>query len=362
MFPTSTPTSTPVRLLAVTADPRIIDHVIRVAAAAGAEVEVVPTAAEARSKWSGARAVLVGADLAVELAANTPPHRPATVLVVVDPPPLEVVQAAVRIGADDVARLPFDDGHLVTHLAEVAEGSVQRGVVVLIRGAAGGLGASTLAAGLALTAARSGVRALLIDGAITGPGIDLLLGMEAEPGMRWPDLVDASGRINAATLDEALPHTHGVAVLSWDRRPHRDLPPASLAAVLDAGRRGYDLVVVDDAGMSGTSDLRAVLARSASATVVLVDDSARAVVTAARLISTSGAAIEPVHIVVRGGPTAVDTVTDVLGVNVVAQVPDEAGVRRAAANADIPITGRRSALHAACRSVLALVGPSSSKA
>ena len=50
---------------------------------------------------------------------------------------------------------------------------------------------------------------------------------------------------SAASLEQALPHVGGVTVLSAGREGSTALAPESLAAVLDAGERGFDLVVVD---------------------------------------------------------------------------------------------------------------------
>jgi len=353
--PASTAQAPAVQALAVSSDPRIVEHVLRVTAAVGCPIAVVDTAAEARRMWSAARVVLVGADLICALADMAPQHRAATVLVVVEAPDLAIIQAALRIGADDVVHLPADDAHLVARIAELSDGPVRRGAVLAIRGTAGGIGASTVAVGLAVTATRAGCRVLLIDGAVDGPGIDLLLGLESEPGMRWPDLADLTGRVNPQALDEAVPHGDGIAVLSWDRRAHSNLSEPALAAVLDAGARGYDLVLVDVAGLATAPGLQATLLSSVTASVLLVDDSVRSLVAASRLLSTPGAVVEPAHIVVRGGAAAADTVREVLGVPVLATVPDDPAVRRAARNGDSPITGRRSGLLGACRAILAPV-------
>ncbi len=336
----------------MTADPRIVDTVARTAAAAGCLVEVVDTAAAARSRWSAADVVLVGADLVAEVATTTPPRRAATLLVVTDAPSIDVMRCALAVGVDDVIRAPGEEGSLFTRIAEVTEGPSRQAPVIAVRAAGGGLGASTVAVGLALTAARSGVQVLLVDGAVTGPGVDLMLGLERHQGMRWQDLTEVSGRISAVTLTDALPCDQGVAVLSWDRRGHQDLAAAALAAVLDAGRRGFGLVIVDDAGMSVVPDLRAVLARCVTSTVLLLDDSMRSLISTSRLRATPGAVVEPMHFVVRGGASSADTVSELLGVDVVATIPDDPALRRAALNADPPILGRRSGLYAACRAVI----------
>ncbi len=74
-----------------------------------------------------------------------------------------------------------------------------------MRGGRGGAGASVLAGGLAVTAARRGLRTLLIDADPLGGGVDLVLGWESLDGLRWPSLSQASGRVQPAALVDALP-------------------------------------------------------------------------------------------------------------------------------------------------------------
>lgn len=117
--------------------------------------------------------------------------------------------------------------------------------VVKVVGARGGAGASTLAAALAATGARAGRRAALVDGAHTGAGVDVLLGIEEEPGLRWADLSEARGEVDPDRLLDLLPQWSGARVLSTDRlralaRPE-DVEPDVLRALATA----CDLVVLD---------------------------------------------------------------------------------------------------------------------
>ena len=67
-----------------------------------------------------------------------------------------------------------------------------RGEVVAVIGGCGGAGASLFAVALAQAA----TDALLVDLDPWGGGIDLLVGGEATPGLRWPDLALQGGRLN----------------------------------------------------------------------------------------------------------------------------------------------------------------------
>src|SRR2546421_294935 len=81
-----------------------------------------------------------------------------------------------------------DEPWLVDRIADAAEGIGEPALTIGVVGGRGGAGASTLACALAVTAARSGHRTMLIDGDPLGGGLDVLLGGERAGGLRWPDL------------------------------------------------------------------------------------------------------------------------------------------------------------------------------
>ncbi len=89
---------------------------------------------------------------------------------------------------------------------------------VTVVGAAGGVGASTLAALLARRRAADGARVALVDLDPGRGGIEVLLGIEAQAGARWFDLAQVRGTLAAGDLDGLLPRWQGVEVLSTDRR------------------------------------------------------------------------------------------------------------------------------------------------
>lgn len=111
--------------------------------------------------------------------------------------------------------------------------------VIAVTGAIGGAGASVAAAALALGMRRHGSPVTLVDLDGGAPGIELLLGIEEIGGVRWPDLGDAQGEIDGEGLVDALPHWHGVPVVSVRRRS--PLPPDDVvldvcAALVATGR------------------------------------------------------------------------------------------------------------------------------
>ncbi len=89
--------------------------------------------------------------------------------------------------------------------------------VVGVIAASGGLGASTLATALAMRGAGEGLATLLIDAHPYGGGLDVCLGLDTEPGVRWCDLASVRGDIDARAVLELLPVVRQCRVLSWDR-------------------------------------------------------------------------------------------------------------------------------------------------
>ena len=79
----------------------------------------------------------------------------------------------------------------------------------------------------------------------SGAGIDRVLGLEGEPGVRWDSLLRTSGRLSSRSLREALPCSDGLSVLSWPVDRPTTLEPFAVREVLSAGRRGFPVVVVD---------------------------------------------------------------------------------------------------------------------
>ena len=117
--------------------------------------------------------------------------------------------------------------------------------VVGVIAARGGTGASVVAAALARRAAAGGAQTVLVDGDLTGGGIDVLLGIEDEVGLRWPDLHAARGEVGGDELSALLPTWRGVRVLSADRSRSEGLVGDAPADVVRALVRAHEVVVVD---------------------------------------------------------------------------------------------------------------------
>lgn len=300
--------ATPIRPLLLTADSALLDDVLRLAAAADVEVEVAHAVPAARASWQTAPLILVGADLAEDLAHRDPPRRPGVVVVGTERDEPDVWPLAVAVGAEQVVVLPDAETWLVDRLADALEGTPDKAAGVCVIGGRGGAGASVLASALALTGARSGRRTLLVDADPLGGGIDLVLGQEHAAGSRWGDFTGTRGRLSCAALRSALPKVGELAMLSLDRSEGSIIPVEAMRAVLSAAERGCDLIVVD---LPRSLDDAAEEALSRCAvTLLVVPAEVRATVAAARVAEAVRRRTADVRVVVRGpAPTGLDART-----------------------------------------------------
>jgi secretion/DNA translocation related CpaE-like protein len=123
--------------------------------------------------------------------------------------------------------------------------------VIGVVGARGGAGASVLAASLAAAFAaipdrdaadrhRTAVADLTVGG-----GLDIVLGIEEMPGLRWPDLNLARGAVDGRELVALLPEWQGVTVLSADRLRPFPPQPEVVGSVVDALAEVHAVVLLD---------------------------------------------------------------------------------------------------------------------
>ena len=235
--------------LVLTRDPSLLDDLARLAAGAGVQLDVRGDPISALASWSSAPLVVIGDDLALEVAAVAPPHRPG-VVIVSQTPDTEVFRRALDLGASSVVELPAGEGHLAALFADVEE-VPGHGLVLGVVGGAGGAGASTLACALGQVGGRGGAT-LVIDTDPIGPGLDRLLGLDETPGVRWGDLATSTGRLGSRSLRDAVPRRDGVGVLTWAAGVATLPPLSTLRDVLAAGQRGHSVVVLDLARQCGS--------------------------------------------------------------------------------------------------------------
>lgn len=312
------------RPLLVTADDQLLDDLLRLAAAAGVEVEVARDPAAARSRWPTVPLIVVGDDQADGLAALAPTRRRDVILVGRDLDDSQVWRRGVALGAEQVLFFPGDESWLADRFADAAEGEDGQALVVGVVGGRGGAGASVLATALSITGSRRGLAVMLVDLDPLGGGLDLVLGAEDAVGLRWPDLADTRGRLGARALQAELPDRHGLSVVSWDRGDLLTIPPEAATAVLSAARRACDVVVLD---LPRRLDAAAEEAAGSCANVlVVVPTEVRAVAAAARVTARLTTVAADVRVVTRGpsssglgGPE----VADALGLPLAAEMEAE---------------------------------------
>ena len=344
-------------VLLVTGRAALVEEVGRLAAAAAVPVLVVPDAGDAGRAWLEAGLVLLGDDAA---ALGVPVRRSGVLLLAPAPADDRVWRRAVEVGATGVVELPGGESALLEELSAAAEPlrrGRRTGRVVGVVGGSGGAGASVLAVALARQAARERA-VLLVDADPQGGGLDLLLGAEAEPGLRWPDLAGARGTVRASLLREVLPVVDGVSVLSWTQEgagaSGGPLPAAAVEAVLDAGTRSHDLVVVDLPRRDDPATLAALW--RLDLLVLLVPGEVRAVAAARGLAKGLVRHAGDVRVVLARRPRAAldaDVVADLLELPLLAQMEPEPGLPAALHRGEPPGSLPRGALRRCSAAVLA---------
>lgn len=177
--------------------------------------------------------------------------------------------------------LPEDAEHLLELL--LAAGTTRRGNVIALIGAQGGVGVSVSSAWIARILSQNR-HVCLIDASPVSAGIQWLVGVSHEPGMRWADIRDDTGSLVPGRLRDSLPQLGTLRVLSADSRaamPSTEIGVRALSALsqvhdncvvdlnsqaLLAGGIGHgmldwadSLVIVARAGVSGRRALKMAL-------------------------------------------------------------------------------------------------------
>lgn len=345
------------RVLLLTSDSTLRDEVCRVAAAADCAVEEqnLPVGrSEARALWERCDVVvldLVTARLVAELGL---PRRPSVVVVTRQPPVVDDWRSATAIGAEHVLHCAAEQDALVALLGESAvSGWNGDGGVVAVVGGRGGAGASTFAAALALTSAARGNRTLLVEGDRFGSGLDLILGWEDSPGLRWSGLTVEGGRVSAESLHGALPNRNDLSVLALGGAPRASGPTAvATAAVLAAGRAAGDLVVCD--APRHPDEVGDVIFDAADLVVLVVPAEVRAVAGAESVAAHLVSGNPNVGLVVRGpapGGLRANDIADAVQLPLLASMRPEPGLAGRLERGGLRL-GRRSPLAGAAFSIL----------
>jgi secretion/DNA translocation related CpaE-like protein len=345
--------SHPVRPLIITGDTALLDDLLRLCAAAGVEPEVATDVVSGRRAWLHAPLVVVGDDMSRPLSRAAPARRADVIMIGSDPDDAGVWTRGLALGAEHVLFLPDAEDWLVKILADAEEGGGRQAVTLSVVGGRGGAGASTLAAALAFTGMRRGLRTLLLDADPLGGGIDLVLGSEDTTGVRWPDLHETQGRVSGNALRNALPRLDELSVLTWDRGDVLTIPPVAMRSVLEAARRGHDLVVIDVPRRLDEAANEAVA--SSTLTVLLVPAEIRAVAAAGRVAAALAVVAPDLRVAVRGpAPSglAAEVIAESLGLPLLGEMQAEHGIDRALEAGEPPGRRGRGPLAQFCRELL----------
>ncbi|MCB5910951.1 septum site-determining protein Ssd [Streptomyces pinistramenti] len=294
------------RPLIITEDEQLLDDLVRLSAAAHVVPKVEHGLPAGRDGWSQPPLVIVGDDCAARLRGAE--RRAGLVLVARDTDDTDMWRLAVALGAEQVVTLPGSERWLVDRIADAVEGVGPAALTVGVIGGCGGAGASTLACALAVTAARTGRRTMLVDADPLGGGLDVLLGGEKEKGLRWPAFRESRGRVASGALEDSLPWLHSLRVLSWDRGAEVAIPPDAMRAVLAAARRRGGVVVVDLPRR--VDDAVAQALEQVDVGLVVVPAELRAVAAAGRVAAGVAAALRDLRAVVRGLPSGLPGLDD----------------------------------------------------
>ncbi len=195
------------------------------------------------------------------------------------------------------------------------------GITIAVTGASGGIGVSSLAVALATRA----TPATLIDAVPDSGGLDLLMGMESTPGIRWQDIDLEQGKVDGEALRAALPqHRCGTALLTTQRTQCADpwhLSSRTVEGAIAALGVSPGMTVVDTSRSGQITDV--VLAAS-DAVVVVVPQQVRGVAAAAGCLARWRGYKKPLLVVARSigySGLTLEDLEKVLKVEVTAHIP-----------------------------------------
>lgn len=318
------------------ADSTLTPEVATIVAATGRDIIDTMDPREITRHATRARAVVVDETTAAVLT-----ELPSSVLKIVvfpDPGPANW-ELAMKVRADGVFVIPAQAPELLSLVGRTDsglgnhQGDYESGEVVAVIGAAGGVGASSLAAALTLEVPD----ATLIDAVANSGGLDLLLGVEESQGVRFNDVVLSNGHVAAHDLKNALPHVRsGQAVLTTARHG-MDLLDASEVGLAINSLRSTGSVFVDCPAEGALSDE---VLDHCDRVLLVVPSEIRAVARASALMERFAAQRVPVDVVLRHrgwSGLSVKDVESMLGTGVTAELPH---VRKLPKQAELHGLGR----------------------
>jgi len=353
------------RPLVITDNEQMLDDLLRVAAAAGVEVNH-SREPESRALWRSASVVLIDAALLRRAVTARLNRRSGVVVVAAAEPESELWELCVRLGVERTVVLRQSEELLIGLLSDTVIGGAGGGACIAVLGACGGAGASVFASALAFAAGRGDQadrpgEVLLVDCDPWGAGLDVMLGIEDNTGLRWGDLAAPSGRLQVDALHRALPGVRvgpgRVAVLCHGRQVRGEIEAETVDVVLDAGRRAGAITIVDLHRHPGPAADRVL--EQADLTVLVTPADVRGCWAADRVCARIRGFGTRTGLVVRGpspGGLGAAELADVLGLPLLARMRADSSLARDL-EVGLALRGdRRRPLAKAARQVLGSLG------
>ena len=352
MDPRALGQTTQTSIVVAIGDSELLDQVLSITAVIGVEPLVLGDVGLLRQHWALASMVLLGVDQATRVATMGLPRRTDVYLVAEERTASQSQQWSMQLGAALVT-LPSSASWLSDAVSNAAGTGRRPGQVICVVGGSGGVGASTLAAGLAFVAARTH-RTMIIDADPLSGGLDLLLGAERTSGWRWPRLATARGHLG--DLTGQLPSVDGIDVLSMARAesppgwaPHAE----QLKAVVLSATRSHEMTVVDLSRSLGVAAWEAL--RRSELAVVVVRDDIRGIAAGREVVREFGEECERLGLVVRHGRSRLlepNLVASGVGLPLLGSFVEDPTLVLAAERGDPPGRSGRSSLSRLCRQLL----------
>lgn len=350
-------------VLTISADPDLTDQVERALAAAGTSGEQVSVDQVDRQQWRQAGRILLDPQAMPALLERGLPARRELTVLCRSPLTDNLWAHCVQLGVARVLDLVGEPAALVELLSTATEQTADpHGRIVGFLSASGGAGSSILAAATAVAASRAQRQTLLVDCDQWGAGLDVVLGVEHQAGLRWNDLAAPAGRLSAEHLYQSLPvwntSAGGVPLVCYPCGAAREVDPAVAATVVATARRCGDLAVVDLPRMR--TEVGQAIAELADLVVVVVTADVRSCHAARRQVDWLAGQGIRCALVVRGpspGGLGADDIADALGVPVLATMRPDRRLLHDLEFGRPPGLDRGRPIARAARSVLRVVDP-----
>ena len=339
-------------------DASVHTEAVHLAAATGRPIiDASASPAVLQRHCATAYALLIDGSVAEKETTRVEP-RPGIFLVGSNPASLDAACAQWPVAQGSFV-LPAEAANLLRALGSLSTHSTSaspQGKVVAVVGAAGGVGASTLAASISRAAARAtqtDAAPTLVDAHRYSGGLDLLVGIEEQIGARWGEIAIGDGAIERADLRRALPATRdGIAVMTCSRTTVND------PFHLDRETLERTVTALGAAGLTVLDCPAQLVPAQCELAVLVTPGEVRAAAAAARIAAELAASSVNCGIVLRSrlwaglAPAEVERVTRV---GIIAEVPDIPGLTRKIETVGLPTRLPR-ALERAAQQVLAEVG------